>query len=65
MLVDRQRQIVTPPDLYETGSPGSDTKQVFACRRLLTNQDGVIHFKQSRLLALSSVAWIVRSQDFH
>jgi error-prone DNA polymerase len=57
--------IIVTPDLYERDRLVVTQSKFLLVEGLLQNQDGVIHVKASRLLALSNSGLDLRSHDFH
>ena len=57
--------VIVTPDLYERDRLVVTQSKFLLVEGLLQNQDGVIHVKASRLLALSSSGLDLRSHDFH
>jgi error-prone DNA polymerase len=57
--------IIVTPDLYERDRLVVTQSKFLLVEGLLQNQDGVIHVKASRLLALSSSGLNLCSHDFH
>ena len=57
--------VIITPDLYERDRVVVTRSKFLLVEGLLQNQDGVIHVKASRLLALSSSGLDLRSHDFH
>jgi error-prone DNA polymerase len=57
--------IIVTPDLYERDRLVVTQSKFLLVEGLLQNQDGVIHVKASRLLALSHSGLDLRSHDFH
>jgi len=57
--------VIITPDLYERQRLLVTRSKFLMAEGLLQNQDGVIHVKAVRLLALSDSALELRSHDFH
>jgi len=57
--------IIVTPDLYERDRLVVTQSKFLLVEGLLQNQDGVVHVKASRLLALSHNGLDLRSHDFH
>ena len=57
--------VIVTPDLYERERLVVTRSRFLMVEGLLQNQDGVIHVKAVRLLALSDRALELRSHDFH
>ena len=57
--------VIVTPDLYERDRLAVTRSKFLLVEGPLQNQDGVIHIKASRLLALSSSGLDLRSHDFH
>jgi error-prone DNA polymerase len=57
--------VIVTPDLYERDRLAVTQSKFLLVEGLLQNQDGVIHVKASRLLALFSSGLDLRSHDFH
>jgi error-prone DNA polymerase len=57
--------VIVTPDLYERDRLVVTQSKFLLVEGLLQNQDGVIHVKASRLLALSNKGLDLRSHDFH
>jgi error-prone DNA polymerase len=58
--------IIVPPDLYDRDRLVVTQSKFLLVEGLLQNQDdGVIHVKASRLLALSNSGLDLHSHDFH
>jgi error-prone DNA polymerase len=57
--------VIITPDLYERDRLVVTQSKFLLVEGLLQNQDGVIHVKASRLLALSTSGLDLRSHDFH
>jgi error-prone DNA polymerase len=57
--------VIVTPDLYERDRLVVTRSKFILAEGPLQNQDGVIHVKASRLLALSDQTLEVRSHDFH
>jgi error-prone DNA polymerase len=57
--------VIVTPDLYERDRLAVTQSKFLLVEGLLQNQDGVIHVKASRLLALSHSGLDLRSHDFH
>ncbi len=57
--------IIVTPDLYERERVVVTRSKFILAEGLLQNQDGVIHVKAARLMALPAQALAMRSHDFH
>ena len=57
--------IIVTPDLYERQRLIVTRTKFLMAEGILQNQDGVIHVKAKRLLALTDSALAMRSHDFH
>ena len=57
--------IIVTPDLYERQRLIVTRTKFLMAEGILQNQDGVIHVKAKRLLALTDSALAIRSHDFH
>ena len=57
--------VIVTPDLYEQQRLVVTRSKFLMAEGILQNQDGVIHIKATRLLALTDSALELRSHDFH
>jgi error-prone DNA polymerase len=57
--------VIVTPDLYERERVLVTRSKFLMAEGPLQNQDGVIHVKAMRLMALSDHALELRSHDFH
>lgn len=57
--------VIVTPDLYERDKLTVTRSKFLLVEGPLQNQDGVVHVKAARLLALSDSALDLRSHDFH
>jgi error-prone DNA polymerase len=57
--------VIVTPDLYDRDRLIVTRTKFLLVEGKLQNQDGVIHVKATRLLALSDNALELRSHDFH
>jgi error-prone DNA polymerase len=57
--------VIVTPDLYERERVVVTRSKFILAEGLLQNQDGVIHVKAARLMALPAQALDMRSRDFH
>ena len=57
--------VIVTPDLYERERLTVVRSKFLLAEGILQNQDGVIHVKATRLIALVDSAMELRSHDFH
>ena len=57
--------VIVAPDVYEQHRAIVTRSKFIRAEGALQNQDGVIHVKAARLIALSEEGLEVRSHDFH
>ena len=57
--------VIVTPDLYEKERLTIVRSNFLLAEGVLQNQDGVIHIKATRLIALFDSAMELRSHDFH
>ncbi len=57
--------VIVTPDLYERERMVVTRSKFMLAEGLLQNQDGVIHVKATRVMALPAHALEMRSHDFH